>query len=67
MLDIAGAIALIFGIIGLICLLEDRGRKDAQNDQMRKTLDDIHKAKMARDSLNHDPAAAKRVRERFTR
>ena len=65
--EIAGSLAIIFGIIGLLYWLEGHGRKAEQNDHMKRVLDDVHRANRARDSLDRDPAAAKWVRKRFTR
>jgi hypothetical protein len=57
----------VFGVLAVLLFLERQGRRAEQNDQMRRVLDDIHAAKMARDSLRDDADAAKRVRDRFTR
>lgn len=65
--ELLGSAAIIFGLIALVYKLEGQGRKAEQNGQMQQVLDDIHTADMARDRLAADPAAAKRVRERFTR
>ena len=62
-----GAAAVVLGLIFLMYRLESQGRRAAQNDQMRQTLDDIHTAEMVRDHLRHDPMARQRVRDRFTR
>ncbi len=43
------------------------GTDAARSDNDRQVLDDIDKANKARDELLRDPAAARRVRERFTR
>jgi hypothetical protein len=48
-------------------LLFSKGSDAAEKDQMEQVLDDIQKAHAARDELERDPAAALRVRARFTR
>lgn len=67
LLEILGSALIVFGIIALVCVLEDGGRKKEQNKQMKQVLDDIDKANSVRDRLDHDAAFAKRVRKRFTR
>lgn len=61
------AAVIVISLLLLVLKLEAQGRRAAQNDQMKRVLDDVHAANMARDSLRRDPAAAKRVRDRFTR
>ncbi len=65
--ELIGGAGVLLGLIGLVYVLETQGRKNEQNDEMKQVLDDIHTAEMARDALDSDAAAAKRVRERFTR
>ena len=65
--EIIGGVAIVFGLVILVYNLQGQGRRSEQNDQMKQVLDDIHTANMVRDHLDHDAAAARRVRERFTR
>jgi len=65
--EILGAAAIIYGIIALIYMLEGAGARREQDNRLQQVLDDIHQADLARDALDRDPAAAKRVRDRFTR
>ena len=60
-------IILLAGLMAFIYRIETLGRDAAENDQMKEELDDIHKADNVRAELDHDPAAAERVRDRFTR
>lgn len=61
------AAVIVVSLLVLVFRLEAQGRRAAQNDQMKRVLDDIQAANMARDRLRGDPADAKRLRDRFTR
>lgn len=65
--EILGGAVIVLGLVVLVFRLEGQGRQREQNDRMKQVLDDIHTATRARDRLDHDADAAKRVRDRFTR
>jgi hypothetical protein len=64
---------MIWGFFTLLCLLalvffgRKAGRDGAENEERKQVLDDIRKANDARAGLERDAAAAKRVRDIFTR
>ena len=60
-------IVLLTSLIAFIYHMEAQGRKAAENDRMKEELDDIDKANNVRADLDNDAAAAKRVRDEFTR
>lgn len=62
----AGLLELLL-IIAAAASLIWLGRMQGEDKTLKRILDDIDKANKARDALEHDPAAAERVRERFTR
>lgn len=60
-------ILLALSFAALAYSLFRQGRAGEATDNMQQVLDDIEKANNARDALEHDPAAAQRLRDRFTR
>jgi hypothetical protein len=64
---ITGGALLLLALAALIFKLQNQGRREEQNDQMKQVLDDIYAANAARDRIDRDAADARRVRERFTR
>jgi hypothetical protein len=67
LLYIAATALIVLGFLALALKSEKSGRAAEENRQMKQVLDDIQAAAMARDGIDHDPDAARRVRERFTR
>lgn len=43
------------------------GKKDQAHDDMQQELDDIYKAKLARERLDSDPDYATKLHDRYTR
>lgn len=60
-----GCLILLTAIIAFGVFNQGKSVGEAKAD--KDTLDDLKKAKNARDKLLNDPDAAKRVRDRFTR
>lgn len=65
--DLAVLAALLLCLAGLCYSLFRQGGSAVENKLLQKAMDDVEKANNARDALEHDPAAAQRVRDRFTR
>jgi Na+-translocating ferredoxin:NAD+ oxidoreductase RnfG subunit len=55
------------GFLALVYFIRQAARAGAENEQMKQVLDDIDKANAVRAALDSDPAAAERLRDRFTR
>jgi hypothetical protein len=64
---VAGLALIVLCLVALVLKLEATGRKSEENEQMKQVLNDIHAATLARDRIDHDPAVARRMRDRFTR
>ena len=58
---------ILTGFAALVYFIKQAGRAAAENENLKQVLDDVEKANKVRADLDRDPAAAERVRERFTR
>jgi hypothetical protein len=58
---------IMAGFTALVYFIRQAGRAAAENEQVKQELDDVEKANAVRIDLDGNPAAAERVRDRFTR